>query len=127
MNETGVIVRPSNYTYSETVARLTVAITDHGATIFAVIDHAANAASVGIAMPSTAVIILGNPKVGTPLMLESPNLAIELPGRILIRNTAMNTTEVAWIDAAALAERYGLDDASGLAGLLRIVDQTLDG
>lgn len=125
MNRTGLVVRVSSYSHSKTLDRLTRAIADHGATVFAVIDHATNAATVGLELPPTSVVIFGNPKVGTPLMRIAPNLAVELPSRVLVRDTAANTTEVVYMDPVMLAERYNLDEVSGLSGLIHVIDQAL--
>ncbi len=57
-------------------------------TIFATVDHGTNAAKVGLDLPATVVITTGNPKVGTDLISTYPDLAIELPPRLLIRQTA---------------------------------------
>jgi uncharacterized protein (DUF302 family) len=35
-------------------------------------------------MPPTKLLIFGNPKGGTPLMLAAPSIAIDLPLKILI-------------------------------------------
>ncbi|MDN5763685.1 MAG: DUF302 domain-containing protein [Microlunatus sp.] len=91
------------------------------------IDHTANAATVGLELPPTSVLIFGNPAVGTPVMLAAPSLALDLPSRILVRSTVNRTVDVIYLDPAELAERHGLagDDVTGLAGLVRIVDDVL--
>ncbi|RWA53434.1 hypothetical protein AU476_14045 [Cupriavidus sp. UYMSc13B] len=59
---------------------------DKGMTIFARIDHAEAARNVGLAMPPTQVLIYGNAKRGTPLMLAAPGVALDLPLRVLVRD-----------------------------------------
>ena len=52
--------------------------------LFATVDHAANARAAGLFMPETRVAFFGKPAVGTHLMLERPEVALELPLRIVI-------------------------------------------
>ena len=66
------MTKPSRYPYSETIERLSKAIIDGGNTIFATIDQAAAAQTVGLPLRPTTLIIFGNPKGGTPLMDAFP-------------------------------------------------------
>lgn len=75
----------SAHGFTETVSRLEQTITQAGLTIFARIDHAGAAQAVGLTMPPTLVLIYGNPRGGTPIMLASPRAALDLPLRVLIR------------------------------------------
>jgi uncharacterized protein (DUF302 family) len=75
----------SAFSFPDTMARLRSTLESRGFRIFAVIDHRAAAESVGLTMPPTMVLIHGNPKGGTPLMLAAPDFAVELPLRVLIR------------------------------------------
>jgi len=75
----------SSEDFAATLARVTSAIESHGMSIFARIDHAAGARSVGLSMPETIVLFYGNPKGGTPIMLEKPQAALDLPLRVLLR------------------------------------------
>ncbi|AHV91276.1 hypothetical protein D554_1066 [Bordetella holmesii 30539] len=72
----------------QTVAQLRTGLAAHGMTVFAEIDHAAAAQAAGLDMPPTRVLIFGNPKAGTPLMLAEPDLALDLPLRVLVRERA---------------------------------------
>ena len=71
--------------FQMTMERLITAITAAGMTVFARVDHAAAARSVGLTMPPTEVVFYGNPKGGTPVMLATPRAALELPLRVLLR------------------------------------------
>src|SRR5207247_1230149 len=55
-----------------------------GGTLFVLVDHSGEAAKIGMTMPPTKLLILGNPKAGTPLMLAAPSVAIALPLKILV-------------------------------------------
>lgn len=86
----------SHFSFSETVERLTSAIHSAGLRLFATIDHAAAAAEAGLHMPPTLVLLYGNPRAGTPLMLDIPRVALDLPLRVLVREGADGLTCVAW-------------------------------
>jgi uncharacterized protein (DUF302 family) len=81
----------SKFSFTDTLTNLKAALEGHGFTIFAVIDHQAAARSVGLEMPPTTVLIYGNPKGGTPLMIAAPDFALELPLRVLVREEAGKT------------------------------------
>lgn len=74
----------SQYTFAQTVQRLTQAVQSKGMTVFATIDHAAAAKQAGLTMQPATVIIFGTPKAGTPLMIKDPTLALQLPLRVLV-------------------------------------------
>jgi uncharacterized protein (DUF302 family) len=80
----GIVDISSNHSVDETVARLKNILQSKGITLFAVVDHSGEAEKIGMKMPPTKLLIFGNPKVGTPLMLASPSLAIDLPLKILV-------------------------------------------
>jgi uncharacterized protein (DUF302 family) len=94
----------------EIVTRIEHALGGAGMKIFARIDHAAEAQAVGLAMRPTVLIVFGNPKGGTPLMVARPTVAIDLPLKALIWE---DDTGAAWLtyNTPALLERHGLDHA----------------
>ena len=75
----GLIVTSSDFDVPTILDRLTDFLTDKGATIFARVDHAKGAETVEMSLPPTQVLIFGNPKVGTPLMMSNPAIALDLP------------------------------------------------
>ncbi len=77
------MTKRSRYSYSDTIAKLTKAMTDGGATIFATIDQSAAATGVGLTLRPTTLIVFGNLKGGTPLMEAFPLVALELPLKLL--------------------------------------------
>lgn len=95
--------------------RIEQAISDAGMTLFARIDHEAGARAAGFAMPPTQVLIYGNARAGTPLMLTAPLAALDLPLRVLVRALSETETAIAWHPAtralAALAPPADLADA----------------
>jgi uncharacterized protein (DUF302 family) len=79
-----------------------------GITLFALIDHSGEAGKVGLKMPPTMLLIFGKPEAGTPLMLETPRIAIDLPLKILVWEDAQGHVWVSANSAAYLRERYSL-------------------
>lgn len=71
----GIISKPSKFSVPETLDRLEAILRSKGITVFARVDHSGEAEKVGMKMPPTQVLIFGNPKGGTPLMLAAPTSA----------------------------------------------------
>ena len=98
---------------------------DKGLTIFAHIDHAGAARGAGLDVQEEQVLIFGNPKAGTMLMKERPEIGIELPSESWPWADEEGTTQVGYTDPAVVADRYNITEASGIveniAGLLRAV------
>ncbi|HXO26604.1 MAG TPA: DUF302 domain-containing protein [Thermoanaerobaculia bacterium] len=104
----GLVTRPSSHSVDQTLERLESLLRAKGVTIFAVIDHSGEAAKVGIEMPPTKLLIFGNPKAGTPLMLAAPGSAIDLPLKILIWADAQGKVWVTYNSPAYLQQRHHL-------------------
>jgi len=83
----GLISKPSNYSVNETVTRFEAAVKAKeaaGFVVFTEIDHAAAAKKFGLDMRPRTVIVFGNPKLGTPAMVKTPLLAIDVPPKALV-------------------------------------------
>lgn len=80
----GLLTRPSAYSVDATIERFEAAVKKRGFLVFARLDHAAAAESVGLKMPRATVIVFGNPRLGTPIFLKTPTLAIDLPLKALV-------------------------------------------
>ena len=104
----GVIQVRSAHDVHQTADRLERILRQKGMRIFARIDHAAGAATVGRRLPPTELLIFGNPKVGTPLMQCAPSVAIDLPQKALIRQDAAGRVWLAYNDPDYLRERHGI-------------------
>src|SRR5471030_3146634 len=117
----------SPYDFAPTLTRLADALEGAGLTIFARSDHQAAAKNVGLDMPPTTVLIFGNPKGGTPLMLAAPSLALDLPMRVLVREDGSGHTLVAFHPALALTRAAGLPDdkAAGLEKSAALISAAL--
>ncbi|HDC1419299.1 TPA: DUF302 domain-containing protein [Salmonella enterica] len=103
-----LITSHSAFDYQQTRERLIKAISDNGLVLFGEFDHAKAAHEVGLTMPPTTILIFGNPRGGTPLMLAHPELALDLPFRVLISQLPDGQVNVSYHPAEEL-QRYGLD------------------
>jgi uncharacterized protein (DUF302 family) len=100
-----MIVTRSISGHAETLSRLIKAIASRGLTLFAVIDHAAAAKAVGLDLRPEAVVLLGNPQAGTPLMQSDPRIGAELPLRMLVWQDDEGTL-LGYADPRDLAQSY---------------------
>ena len=103
----GIIDKASNHSVDETVEKLKGILEAKGVPVFALVDHSGEAAKVGMKMPPTKLLIFGNPKAGTPLMVAAPSSAIDLPLKILIWEDARGKVWVSYNSPAYLQERHG--------------------
>jgi uncharacterized protein (DUF302 family) len=92
------------------VERLKGILQTKGITLFAVVDHSGEAAKVGMKMPNTKLLIFGNPKGGTPLMLAAPSIAIDLPLKILVAEDGQGKVWVSYNSPEYLKDRHGLPE-----------------
>ena len=106
--DSGIITRPSRHSVAQTVETLTAVLRAKGVTLFALVDHTGEAAKVGMTMPPTKLLIFGNPKAGTPLMLAAPSVAIDLPLKILVWEDAQGRAWLSYNTPAYLQERHGV-------------------
>jgi uncharacterized protein (DUF302 family) len=105
---TGIDSKPSKHPVEQTVEALTALLKSKGIAIFALIDHSGEAQKVGLKMRPTKLVIFGNPKAGTPLMLASPSSAIDLPLKILVWEDGQGNVWVSYNSPKYLRERHGL-------------------
>jgi len=106
--DTGIIDKPSSHSVDQTVEKLKGILAAKGVALFALIDHSGEAEKVGMKMRPTKLLIFGNPKAGTPLMLASPSIAIDLPLKILVWEDAQGKVWVSYNGPAYLQERHNL-------------------
>ncbi len=107
-SENGIIRIASKHSVDEVVEKLRGILQAKGVMIFAIVDHSGEAAKVGLRMPPTKLLIFGNPKAGTPLMLASPSAAIDLPLKILIAEDPNGGTYVSYNSPEYLRDRHHL-------------------
>ena len=107
----GIRTISSHHSVDETVTRLQTLLQQKSIKLFALIDHSGEAAAAGLEMHPTKVLIFGNPKGGTPLMVAAPSTALDLPLKILIAESATGEVLVSWNDPAWLQQRHGFSTA----------------
>ena len=110
MNKTGLTTIRSRDSVKATIDRLEAELKAAGVTVFARIDHAAGAASAGMSLRPTELLIFGNPKAGTPLMQAKQTIGIDLPLKVLAWEDASGDVWVSYNDPAWLAARHGLGE-----------------
>ena len=108
MSSCGIIELKSPYPFTDTVQRLLVAFSEKDIKVFATIDQQAEAQAVGLAMPPTTLIVFGNPKAGTPIMLANPRAGIDLPLKILVCELQPSHIAVMFTAASEIIARYSL-------------------
>jgi uncharacterized protein (DUF302 family)/uncharacterized membrane protein YidH (DUF202 family) len=106
--EKGIIDKPSNHSVEQTVEKLKNILQSKGVTLFALVDHSGEAEKVGMKMRPTKLLIFGSPKAGTPLMLASPSVAIDLPLKILVWEDGQGKVWISYNSPEYLRERHGL-------------------
>ncbi len=107
-NTKGLIDISSNHSVDETVERLKGIFQAKGITLFALVDHSGEAAKAGIKMRPTKLLIFGNPKGGTPVMLAAPRSAIDLPLKILVWEDVQRKVWVTYNGPSYLQERHNI-------------------
>jgi uncharacterized protein (DUF302 family) len=106
----GIVTKSANCTVEEAVDKIKSLLVGRGITLFAVIDHSGEAEAIGLKMPDTKLLIFGNPKGGTPLMLAAPSIAIDLPLKLLVSEEANSTCSISYNSPQSLQQRHGLSN-----------------
>ncbi|MBV8730251.1 MAG: DUF302 domain-containing protein [Acidobacteriia bacterium] len=104
----GIVTIPVSHSVDQTVDKLEGILRAKGVKLFALVDHSGEAEKVGMTMPPTKLLIFGNPKAGTPLMLASSSIAIDLPLKILVWEDAGGKVWISYNAPAYLAARHHL-------------------
>jgi uncharacterized protein (DUF302 family) len=122
----GVTVKLSPRSVAETVARLSTVLAEKGLKQFALIDHSGEAATNGLQLRDTKVVIFGSPVAGTPVMQAAPAAALDLPLKVLIYDDG-GQTKLCYTAPEELARRYRLTDelAARLAGINAVTDAAI--
>ena len=125
----GIVTRPSPFSVEETLLRLQEAIRSRNLILFANIDHSGGAKQAGLKMQEAHVLIFGSPKAGTPLMIASPLLALDLPLKVLVWQSEDERVWVSSTSATYLQVRYAIPQEliSNIAGVDVLIEQTLQG
>jgi uncharacterized protein (DUF302 family) len=108
----------SRFPVKETMDRLSAELDKRGIKVAARIDHAAGAKAVGMELPPTEVLMFGNPKLGTPLMLSNPAAGIDLPMKVLAWQDKTGKVWVGYNAPEALAARHAIKDRDEVVGAM---------
>ena len=125
----GVITKPSSFSVEQTLERLRASVESRNLKIFAQIDHSDEAEQAGLEMPPAHVLIFGSPKSGTPLMLASPLLALELPLKALVWQDTAGQVWVSYDNSDYLASRFAIPPelVKNIAGIDGVIAAALQG
>jgi len=104
----GLVTIAGKHSVDATVDKLKAILQAKGVMLFALVDHSGEAEKAGLKMPPTKLLIFGSPKAGTPLMLKSPSIAIDLPLKILVAEDDQGKVWISWNSAEYLMERHAL-------------------
>src|SRR5437899_5298771 len=124
----GIIDVPSLYSVPDTLARLQSILKERGMTVFALIDHGGEAEKAGLSMRPTQLLIFGSPKGGTPLMVATPSLAIDLPLKALAWQDEQGKVWLSYNSPEYLQQRHGfpLDLIKNIAGIGALVQKAVE-
>ncbi len=112
----GMVVVESAHSVKATADKLEEVLKSKGMKVFARIDHAAGAASVDMELRPTELVLFGNPKAGTPLMICSQSVAIDLPQKMLIWQDADGKVQLGYNDPAHLQARHAIEGCDEVLG-----------
>jgi uncharacterized protein (DUF302 family) len=125
--DNGIITLPSHYSIDDTVSRLTKTAQSKNLLIFATIDFSKDAEKAGLTMNGSRLLIVGNPKAGTPVMQAAPLAALDLPLKLLVWQDDEKRIWVSYNAPSYLQARHGISPelAKPLAGIVDLVSKAL--
>ena len=125
--DSGIVTKGSRHSVQETLERLQDNMPAKGLMVFALIDHSGEAEKVGLKMQDAKLMIFGSPKAGTPLMIASPLLALDLPLKALVWKDNDGRVWVSYNSVSYLVNRYNLpsDLTKNVAGIDALIDAAL--
>jgi uncharacterized protein (DUF302 family) len=106
--DNGIINKASNHSVDQTVENLKDILQTKGVALFALVDHSGEAEKAGLKMRPTKLLIFGNPKGGTPVMVAAPSAAIDLPLKILVWEDAQGKVWASYNSPSYLQQRHGI-------------------
>ena len=120
----GVVSKPSAHSVEETLDRLEAVLREKSIHVFARIDQRAEAKKVGLEMPAMELLVFGNPKGGTPLMIAEPTFGIDLPLKALAWEDRDGKVWLSYNLPEYLQERF-LIDVKAISGIGGLIEQAL--
>ena len=125
----GIVTKASRFSVSDTLNRLENVIRTKDLAVFTIIDHSGEAEKVGLKMQEAKLVIFGSPKAGTPLMVASPLLALDLPLKALVWKDNEGRVWVSYNSVSYLANRFNIPSnlTVNIAGIDAVIDTALSG
>ena len=125
----GIVTKASRFSVSDTLNRLENVIRTKDLAVFTIIDHSGEAEKVGLKMQEAKLVIFGSPKAGTPLMVASPLLALDLPLKALVWKDNKGRVWVSYNSVSYLANRFNIPSnlTVNIAGIDAVIDTALSG
>ncbi|MFY9904765.1 MAG: DUF302 domain-containing protein [Terriglobales bacterium] len=126
--DNGIIDVPSRYSVPDTLARLQAILKEKGMMVFALVDHSGEAEKAGLKMRPTQLLIFGSPKGGTPLMVATPRLAIDLPLKALAWQDEKGQVWLSYNSPEYLQQRHGFptDLLKNIAGISALIQKAVE-
>ena len=123
--QSGVQLIPASRSVAATIDRLESLLRERGILIFARIDFSGDAARAGLTMRPEQLLVFGNPRAGTPLMIAAPAVGLDLPLKALAFEDEAGRTWLAYNDPHYIVQRHGIDEAlsSNLAAVVPLFEQ----
>jgi uncharacterized protein (DUF302 family) len=107
----GIVNVSSSRSVDDSVWRIRVLLEEKGITLFTIVDHSGEAGKVGMTMRPTKLLVFGSPKAGTPLMIASPTVAIDLPLKLLVWEDSAGKVWISYNSTEYLRDRHGLSES----------------
>jgi len=107
-NASGVLRVASNHSVEDTVARIKSSVEVKGIRYFFAIDQQQLGQSANLPIRKSMLVLFGNPPLGVQFIQANPYAGLDWPVRMLVRETADGSTEIAYTDFAFIAQRYGI-------------------
>lgn len=122
--QNGLVRVASRYSVEETISRIEGFLREKGIKLFATVDHSGEADRAGLKMPATKLLLFGNAKAGTPVMLAAPSAAIDLPLKVLVAEEENGGVWISYNTPEYIQQRHGfpVELAGNLAGVRAVVE-----
>lgn len=126
--DNGIRSLTSQHPVDDIVLRLTCVLKQRGIKLFTTVDHSGEASAVGLHMPNTKLLIFGNPRAGTPVMISAPSAALDLPLKVLVSQQSDGSTSISWNDPAWLEQRHTIwpEYVPNISGVEALVHEALN-
>jgi uncharacterized protein (DUF302 family) len=125
LNANGLIVKSSNHSVDETVAKIEAIVKSkakEGMGVFTIIDHQKGAKKTGQEMPAEKVILFGNPKLGTKMMQRDPKTGLDLPLKVLVYQDKEGKTKMVYHDPIVWSKDFDLEGCKLLKKMADVLD-----